>query len=143
MRRSGWIFAETQFSAIPQIQVEPRVSRSEAASSKRLVRMVPGSARNWVAVNSKIQRQKYKKMNTKTKFFSAVIIPCLVAWFSQSAIAQSGTWTATGNLNTVRQSHTATLLPNGMVLVAGGFDSSSDLAGAGVDHAARRTSTAT
>ena len=31
-------------------------------------------------------------MNINTKFFSAVIIPCLVAWFSQSAIAQ-GTWT--------------------------------------------------
>ena len=36
----------------------------------------------------------------------------------------SGTWTATGSLNTARYSHTATLLQNGMVLVAGGFDSS-------------------
>jgi hypothetical protein len=27
----GWIFAETPFSAIPQIQLEPRVSRMEAA----------------------------------------------------------------------------------------------------------------
>src|SRR4029453_13843061 len=32
-----------------------------------------------------------------------------------------GTWTFTGNLNTGRYFHTATLLPNGMVLVAGGF----------------------
>ena len=31
------IFAETPFSAIPQIQLEPRVSRSEAAFRKRLV----------------------------------------------------------------------------------------------------------
>ena len=35
----------------------------------------------------------------------------------------SGTWTVTGSLNTGRSSHTATLLPNGKVLVAGGFDS--------------------
>ena len=38
----------------------------------------------------------------------------------------SGTWTFTGSLNTARYLHTATLLPNGMVLVAGGFDSTSN-----------------
>ena len=32
----------------------------------------------------------------------------------------SGTWTATGSLNTDRAGHSATLLPNGQVLVAGG-----------------------
>ena len=33
-----------------------------------------------------------------------------------------GTWTPYGSLNTGRQSHTASLRPDGSVLVAGGFN---------------------
>jgi len=35
----------------------------------------------------------------------------------------AGFWTYTGSLNTARYAHTATLLSNGRVLVAGGSDS--------------------
>src|SRR5437763_107356 len=40
----------------------------------------------------------------------------------QPCAGQSGTWTPTGSLATARFHHTATLLPNGQVLVAGGFN---------------------
>jgi hypothetical protein len=38
----------------------------------------------------------------------------------------SGTWTATGPLSVARDVHTATLLPNGKVLVAAGFSFNPD-----------------
>jgi hypothetical protein len=53
----------------------------------------------------------------------------------------SGTWTATGSLNTARYIHTATLLPNGKVLVAGGQNG--DLASAELYDPASGTWTAT
>ena len=56
---------------------------------------------------------------------STVVLPLLflgVASHPSMVMAQSpGTFTATGNLNTERLSHTATLLTNGKVLIAGGF----------------------
>jgi hypothetical protein len=55
----------------------------------------------------------------------------------------SGTWTATGSLGTARFRHTATLLPNGKILVAGGDNSSGDLSSAELYDPASGTWTAT
>src|SRR5438093_13763334 len=55
-----------------------------------------------------------------------------VATLSNSDEPASVTWTATGSLNTARYFHTATLLPNGMVLVAAGCDGSDHLSGSEV-----------
>jgi hypothetical protein len=55
----------------------------------------------------------------------------LVASASAPALAQaSGTWALTGSMKTAREGQTATLLPNGQVLVAGGIDGSATLASA-------------
>ena len=54
-----------------------------------------------------------------------------------------GTWSATGSLNTGRVYHTATLLPDGKVLVAGGLDNSGCLTSAELYDPANGTWSAT
>ncbi len=47
--------------------------------------------------------------------------PSALSRAQNSTIRRAGRWTATGSLDTARYCHTATLLRNGKVLVAGGF----------------------
>ena len=53
---------------------------------------------------------------TTMRAISHELDPLTVAAFNPAG----GTWTVTGSLNTPRAGHTATLLPNGVVLAAGG-----------------------
>ena len=46
--------------------------------------------------------------------------------FASTAFAQEGTFVPTGSLGGPRQSHTATLLNNGTVLIAGGSTNTGD-----------------
>ena len=55
----------------------------------------------------------------------------------------TGTWTATGSLGTARYDHTATLLPSGKVLVAGGHNDSGSLSSAELYDPATGTWSAT
>jgi len=52
------------------------------------------------------------------------VLLCTSLTLSSAVLAQQGTFVPTGSLNTGRSAHTATLLNNGKVLVAGGTDSS-------------------
>ena len=74
-----------------------------------------------------IHQAKQRVVASAASVFAGVLIMALSAL--PAAYAQSGTFALTGSLNTPRYLHTATLLQNGEVLVAGGVDVTDGISG--------------
>ena len=70
-------------------------------------------------------------------------IGLMVNTAAPSLAQSSGTWMTTGSLNTARVGHTATLLPNGQVLAAGGQGTTGFLTSAELYNPATSTWTVT
>ena len=91
-----------------------------------------------------ICRNVHRFAVVRTLVLAALLAAGLVASTPVPASAgTSGTWANTGSLNTARTDHTATLLPNGQVLVAGGLGVAGALASAELYNPATRTWTVT
>lgn len=86
-------------------------------------------------------REKSSNLLTVVRFVLLVLM--IVTLPSVARSQTSGTWTATGSPNTARTAHTATLLANGQVLIAGGNSSSGPLASAELYNLATGTWTVT
>ena len=79
----------------------------------------------WSAINffgkSMIRTTTRSFKTTRTLILSGLVVAGMVGNTAVKTFAASGTFALTGSLNTARWGHTATLLPSGEVLVAGGF----------------------
>ncbi|MGA7749071.1 MAG: kelch repeat-containing protein, partial [Gallionella sp.] len=100
----------------------------------------PAVAGVWSPANPMITAPAGRESHTATLLSDGTVLvaggltdPAAPAVLSTSELydPSTNTWTATaGSLATARDFHTATLLPNGMVLVAGGQDGNSSIASA-------------
>src|SRR5258708_3483035 len=74
---------------------------------------------------------------------TSALVLCLVCSASRSAAQFPGAFTATGSMTTPRSIHTANLLTNGKVLIAGGYGPDAVLASAELYDPASGTFTRT
>src|ERR1017187_7853122 len=82
-------------------------------------------------------------MRTRLLTTSALVLTTLAFNLSVVHEAKAASWVTNSPLTTARDSHTATLLPNGQVLVAGGYGSSGVLSSAELYNPATGMWTAT
>jgi hypothetical protein len=83
-------------------------------------------------------------MNKQLTLLTALLcVGLFLAASIAKSVSASGTWSATAAMSSIRVYHTATLLPNGTVLVAGGCDSSMSLTSAEFYNPANATWTLT
>src|SRR5512135_2047074 len=83
-----------------------------------------GAATKWLAASrASVMNEEGHVMNRLLRRSLLLTVTMMLLLAPSAARAQTGgTWSATGSVATAREQHTATLLHNGEVLVAGGVN---------------------